>query len=168
MGVPLQRPSLPQREALGDGRQLGAKRVEVLERLSYFLMSVLVKTRKVKLHRQLGWFGLALGIAIPIVAIATTIAMGRLRLHEGRIDTAQFLIIPFFDMVAFSVPFGLSMYWRKQPEFHRRLILIATCSLTAANDSYEASELCLARGRIVGFMWTSPPIREATYQNVPE
>jgi hypothetical protein len=75
VGIPLQRPSLPQGEALGDGRQLGAKRVEVLQRLSYFLMSVLVKTRKVKLHRQLGWFGLALGIAIPIVAIATTIAM---------------------------------------------------------------------------------------------
>jgi hypothetical protein len=48
-----------------------------------------------------------LGIAIPIVGIATTIAMGRLRLHEGRIDTARFLIIPLFDMVAFSVPFGL-------------------------------------------------------------
>jgi len=30
------------------------------------------------------------------------------------------------------VPFGLSMYWRRKPEFHRRLILIATCSLTAA------------------------------------
>lgn len=35
-------------------------------------------------------------------------------------------------MVAFSVPFGLSMHWRKKPELHRRLILIATCSLTAA------------------------------------
>jgi hypothetical protein len=60
----------------------------------FIVRSVLVRTRKVKLHRQLGWFGLASGIAIPIVGIATTIAMGRLRLHEGRIDTAQFLIIP--------------------------------------------------------------------------
>jgi hypothetical protein len=52
--VPLQRPSLPQGEALGDGRQLGAKRVEVLERLSYFLMSVLGewRARPVRGHRQ--------------------------------------------------------------------------------------------------------------------
>jgi hypothetical protein len=75
---------------------------------------------------------LALGVAIPIVGIATTIAMGRLRLQEGRSEAAQFLIVPLFDMLAFSVPFGLSMYWRKNPEFHRRLVLIATCSLTAA------------------------------------
>jgi hypothetical protein len=42
------------------------------------------------------------------------------------------LAIPFFDMVAFSVSFALAVYWRTRPEFHRRLRLIATCSLTAA------------------------------------
>jgi hypothetical protein len=100
--------------------------------LLFIVQSTLVKTRNVKLHRRLGWFGLVLGIAIPIVGIATTIAMGRLHVQEGRSDAAQFLIVPFFDMVAFSVPFGFSIHWRKKPELHRRLILIATCSLTAA------------------------------------
>jgi len=98
----------------------------------FIVQSALIKTRNVKLHRQLGWFGLAMGIAIPVVGIATSIAMGRLRMREGRSDVAQFLIIPFFDMLAFTVAFGLAFYWRKKPEFHRRLILIATCSLTAA------------------------------------
>src|SRR5262249_31513170 len=74
----------------------------------------------------------AMGSAIPIVGIATAVVMGRLRMQEGRINAGEFLIIPFFDMLAFSVSFALSMYWRKQPELHRRLILIATCSLTAA------------------------------------
>ena len=101
--------------------------------LLFVVQSTLVRTRNVKLHRQLGWFGLVLGVAIPIVGIATAIAMGRLHVQEGRSDAAQFLIVPFFDMVAFSVPFGLSMYWQKKPELHRRLILIATCSLTAAS-----------------------------------
>ena len=98
----------------------------------FIVQSALIKTRNVKLQRQLGWFGLAMGIAIPVVGIATSIAMGRLRMREGRSDVAQFLIIPFFDMLAFTVAFGLAFYWRKKPEFHRRLILIATCSLTAA------------------------------------
>lgn len=101
--------------------------------LVFFIMqSALIRTRNVKLHRQLGWFGLALGIAILIVGIATAIAMGSLRMREGRTDAAHFLVIPFFDMLAFSVAFGLAFYWRKKPEFHRRLILIATCSLTGA------------------------------------
>ena len=30
------------------------------------------------------------------------------------------------------VAFGLAFYWRKRPEFHRRLMLMATCVLTAA------------------------------------
>lgn len=101
--------------------------------VAFFIMqSALVRVRNVRLHRQLGWFGLAIGTAIPIIGIATAVAMGRLRAQEGRSNTAAFLIIPFFDMLAFSVSFGLSMYWGKQPELHRRLILIATCSLTAA------------------------------------
>jgi hypothetical protein len=79
------------------------------------------------------FFGeLPLGASIPVVGIATTISMGRLRLHDGRPDTPQFLIIPFFDMVAFTVAFGLASYWRKKPEVHRRLSLVATCLLTAA------------------------------------
>ncbi len=59
--------------------------------------------------------------------------MGRfntLKLHQT--NTEADLIIPLFDMVAFSIPFALAVYWRKKPEFHRRLILIATCALTAA------------------------------------
>jgi hypothetical protein len=95
------------------------------------LQSALVRTRNVKVHKRLGWFGLALGVAMPFVGFATAIAMGRLRMRES--DTvAAFLIIPFNDLAAFTLAFGLAFYWRKWPEFHRRLILMATCALTAA------------------------------------
>jgi hypothetical protein len=100
--------------------------------LLFVLQSALIRTRNLKLHRQLGWFGLALGVAIPIVGIATTIAMTRLRMQEGRGDAAQFMVVPFFDMGSFTVAFALAFLYRKRPEFHRRLMLIATCSLTAA------------------------------------
>lgn len=42
-------------------------------------------------------------------------------------------MIPLFDMVCFSSTFALAVYWRKKPEFHRRLMFIATCALTAAS-----------------------------------
>ena len=44
--------------------------------LAFFIaQSALFRTRNVKVHRRLGWFGLALGVAIPIVGITTAIAM---------------------------------------------------------------------------------------------
>lgn len=100
--------------------------------LFFILQSALIRTRNVTLHRQLGWFGFALGLSIPIIGIATTIAMTRLRMQEGRADALQFTVVPFFDMVSFTVAFGLAIVYRKRLEFHRRLMLIATCTLTAA------------------------------------
>src|SRR5690348_5444430 len=50
--------------------------------------------------------------------------------HEQ--GAAPFLAIQFNDMVSFTVCFALAILWRRKPEFHRRLMLIATCVLTTA------------------------------------
>jgi len=60
--------------------------------LFFILQSALIRTRNVKIHRQVGWLGLALGVSIPIIGIVTTIAMTRLRMQEGRVDAAQFMV----------------------------------------------------------------------------
>jgi hypothetical protein len=96
------------------------------------VQSALVRTRNVKVHKKLGWFGLVLGVAMPFVGVATAIVMTRMRMRTGDATVAAFLIIPFWDMVSFSVTFVLAFYWRTKPEFHRRLILMASCALTAA------------------------------------
>jgi len=99
----------------------------------YIFQSVLIRTHHVALHRLTGWFGVALGVTMPVLGISTAIAMARfntVRLHYP--GAAEFLIIPFFDIICFTIPFALAIYWRKKSEFHRRLILIATCALTSA------------------------------------
>ena len=99
----------------------------------FILQSTLVRTHNVRWHRRIGWFGVALGVLIPVLGVSTAIAMGRfnaLRLHSTTAESD--LMIPLFDMVAFTATFALAIYWRKKPEFHRRLMLIATCALTAA------------------------------------
>jgi len=97
------------------------------------LQSVLVRTSNVPLHRLIGWFGVTLGAAIPAVGFPTAITMGRFNLAHSVSDySAEQLLIPFSDMIMFTVCFALAVYWRKKPEFHRRLILMATCALTAA------------------------------------
>ena len=97
--------------------------------------TALIQTKHVRWHRRLGLAGLVLGVAIPLVGIATALAMARFNvLHgvHGAEHAAAFLIIPINDMVAFGVAFALAIWWRKKPEFHRRLMLVATCCLTAA------------------------------------
>lgn len=98
----------------------------------FIVQSALIRTDNVRLHRQMGWFGLAFGLAMPVLGVATAIIMARFNTQHGSSDEAQFLIVPLFDMVAFATSFGLAFCWRKRPEFHRRMILIATCSLTGA------------------------------------
>jgi hypothetical protein len=51
-------------------------------------------------------------------------------LHQERVES--FLIVPLWDMVVFTTAFALAVYFRKKPEYHKRLVLIATCALTAA------------------------------------
>jgi hypothetical protein len=88
---------------------------------------------KVSVHRTLGWFGVALGVLIPVLGVATAITMARFRtLNLHATHAGPFLAIQFNDMICFSVSFALAIYWRKRPEFHRRLVLIASCVLTAA------------------------------------
>lgn len=102
--------------------------------LAFFLLqSLLVRTRNVRLHRRIGWFGLALGIAVFVVGIATTFVMVPFKrdvLHQT--GGEAFMMVPLFDMLCFGSTFALAIHWRKKPEFHRRLVFIATCALTAA------------------------------------
>ena len=102
--------------------------------LFFLLQSSLVKIRKTRWHRNIGWFGLALGIAVLGLGVSTTIVMHRfefLALHRGQ-DAIITISVPLWDMVCFAVAFSLAILWRKKVEYHRRLMLIASCALTAA------------------------------------
>jgi hypothetical protein len=99
----------------------------------FIVQSTLVRTHNVRLHRQVGWLGVALGAAIPVLGVSTAVTMARFNiLHLHSTDAPADLIVPLFDMVAFTVSFVLAISWRRRPEFHRRLLLIASCALTAA------------------------------------
>jgi hypothetical protein len=99
----------------------------------YILQSALVRTRKVRIHKTLGWFGVALGVTIVVLGISTAITMGRYHLHvEHRSLAASSIGVPLFDITCFAVTFTLAILWRSRPEFHRRLILLASAALTAA------------------------------------
>jgi hypothetical protein len=98
----------------------------------FILQSALVRARSVRWHRNVGWFGAALGGSMIFLGITTTLSMARFYLHTMHRNEANFLIVPFWDISCFAVCFALAIAWRKRPEHHRRMMLLATCALTAA------------------------------------
>jgi hypothetical protein len=99
----------------------------------FILQSALVRVRRVSVHRFLGWFGA--GLATVMVSLGFTIAVIMARfdtvvLHQQGADA--FLSIPFTDMIVFGPCIAAALLWRKKPEYHRRLIFIATCQLMDA------------------------------------
>jgi hypothetical protein len=84
--------------------------------------SALVRTRKVSVHRLLGWFGA--GLATVMVMLGFTIAVVMTRfdtavLQQKGVDA--FLSVPFVDMIIFSSVHRDGNLLEKEAGIHRRL-----------------------------------------------
>jgi len=91
----------------------------------------LIQASKVSLHRTLGMSTSILGVVLPMVGVWVAIDTGHEKVLQGKAAGESFLLVPFSDMFFFAVLSGL-VWWRKRPELHRRLMLLASVSLTVA------------------------------------
>lgn len=101
----------------------------------FMLQNALIRSRRVRWHRRLGVAGMILGAMVPPTGIATALVMARFDVAQGLRDSvymAAHLSIPLNDMIFFAGVFAAAAWWRKRPDVHRRLMLVATCLLTAA------------------------------------
>ena len=99
----------------------------------FIAQSALVRARKVSVHRLLGWFGAGLAAVMVVLGLTTAVVMtgfDTLVLKQKGVDA--FLSIPFADMIIFGSCIAMVIYWRKKPEYHRRLVFIASCQLMDA------------------------------------
>ncbi len=99
----------------------------------FIFQSALVRTRNVKWHRFFGWFGAVLAAVMVVLGCVIGVVMARFdwyTLHYAGTDV--FLSVPFGDMLEFGPCVALAILWRRKPEFHRRLMFIATCCLLDA------------------------------------
>lgn len=98
----------------------------------FILQSALVRARSVRWHRNVGWFGAALGVGIFVLGLTTTQIMARFYVHQLHHNEFNLLVVPWWDISTFAVCFALAIAWRKKLEHHRRLMLLATAALSAA------------------------------------
>ena len=121
----------------------------------FIAQSALVRTGNLRLHRRMGWFGAALGTAMFVIGIWTAIAMAQFNIAHFHAHYAGLaLLVSFYDIFAFAVPFALAIYWRRRPEFHRRLMLVAACALIDTDG-----RVLLARrpeGKKLAGLWEFP------------
>ena len=99
----------------------------------FMAQSALVRVRKVRVHRRLGWFGAALAATMLVSGFMVSVVMLRFDMTVLNLkNVASFLSILWCDMIIFGGCMALAIYFRKRPEFHRRLVFMATCQLMQA------------------------------------
>ena len=92
----------------------------------------LVAARRTPVHRRLGVAGGVLALAMTVAAIAMTIDLARRSAAAPTDVGLAFTIVPFFTVIVFPVLVGIALLYRRQPEVHKRLMLIATLELVTA------------------------------------
>ena len=125
--------------------------------LAIFLtQAVLAATGRIALHMKLGRFAIGYGVLVIVAGLVATFGMFVLRVRAGAVAEAQGRLIgPVLDMLVFAPVFAAAVYYRRKPELHKRLMIVATTALliAAATRIPFAEEL---RRPLVYLVWTPP------------
>ncbi|HTJ84172.1 MAG TPA: hypothetical protein VL400_20775 [Polyangiaceae bacterium] len=89
----------------------------------------LVAAHRVDLHRRLGMVGAALAATMIPLGIMTAIDAARRGSGPPGVEPAFFLIFPLGTIVMFGAFVGAALWKRRNPECHRRFMLLATITL---------------------------------------
>jgi hypothetical protein len=99
----------------------------------FALQTALIASGRPRLHRRLGWAGAALAASMVVVGSTAGIWSMQREVANGNTDAAMtFLTTPFSAMLVFALLVGAAVAWRRRPEVHKRLMLLATISLLDA------------------------------------
>jgi hypothetical protein len=92
---------------------------------------LLVRVRRVDLHRRLGMVGLLLAAIMPVLGLAAAWVSERGK-HGTAESDPSFLAIQITMMVCFPVLVAAAYRMRSQPPAHKRLMLLSTIYLSIA------------------------------------
>jgi uncharacterized membrane protein len=99
----------------------------------FIAQSALVRVRKVSVHRALGWLGAALAATMVVSGFIVSVVLVRFDVTVLHLKSAApFLSVLWCDMIIFGACMALAVYFRKRPEYHRRLVFMASCQLIQA------------------------------------
>lgn len=99
----------------------------------FITQTMLVAAHRVHIHRRLGIAGGVLASLMVVVGVGTALV----RAKQGAaplpdISPLAFLVVPLGDMFVFAILIAAGFYFRRRPDVHKRLMLLATISILAA------------------------------------
>jgi hypothetical protein len=100
----------------------------------FVVQTSLITGGRTELHRKIGPFGAVLAVAVVVLGLlGALIAARRATGFVGiPIPPLQFLAIPIFDMILFATFVWLGIAQRRNPQNHKRWMLLATVNLLTA------------------------------------
>src|SRR5262245_25371026 len=100
--------------------------------LLFVAQAVLVARGRVDVHRKLGVAGALLAAAMVVIGLSAAIDSAQRGVAAGNAGALRFLAIPVVDMLVFPSLVAAGIFFRRQPETHKRLMLLATLTLFSA------------------------------------
>jgi hypothetical protein len=99
----------------------------------FIAQTSLVAARRTNVHRRLGWATAALAVVMVVVGTTAGIWSMRRQIDAGFVQQAQaFLTTPLFSMAAFAALVAAAIRLRRDPQTHKRLMVLATISILDA------------------------------------
>lgn len=118
--------------------------------LFFLSQALLVANRQLKRHRAWGLAGISLATAMVFTGLAVTIQGLGARVDEYGDAARAFAIVPTTSILLFAVFVAAALFNLRRPEWHKRLMLVATVSLLQA---------ALARFFILAIVGSGPGFR---------
>ncbi len=100
--------------------------------LLFVVQNALIAAGRVAIHRRLGWAGAILSFLLVPFSIATGVDAVRQGHHVNAPDIyAALLTFSFRNTIIFAILMAAAIYFRRNPEAHKRLALLAAIALFA-------------------------------------
>ena len=99
----------------------------------FITQTMLVAAHRTDIHRRLGIAGGVIAVLMILIGVTTAV----IRAKQGatpvpEVSPLSFLVIPLGDMFVFAILIGLGFYFRRRPDVHKRLMLLATIAILGA------------------------------------
>lgn len=109
------------------------------------VQSGLIRSNQVALHKRLGIGGGVLAVLMVHFGIMVAVAGARRGKVADGMDPLGFMIFPFGQALLFGGFIAMAMWKRRQPELHRRFILLGSiCLMTPAISRMVGERAALA------------------------
>ena len=98
----------------------------------FLTQTTLVATRRTRIHMRLGIAGGLLATLMIIIGVYTSLVRAKGPSPIPDVNPLAFLTIPLGDMLVFGILVGTALYFRRRPDTHKRLMLLATIAILPA------------------------------------